>query len=151
MSYEDLFTRYGRACDDCDERIFIYLTRPGALKTTDEVERMDARTSNYIREFEHYITLLREYRQSLAARYAELETMLYTDTLKLERMPCMDGKKYYNISLTRTFEDGTTQQILYESRPGKERREAFKRFEELKRQFPGIKAEQDISRRQWER
>ena len=51
----------------------------------------------------------------------------------------------------KTYEDGSRVKELNEFYPGKERRKAISRFEELKKQFPGIESVVDIDKRQWEK
>lgn len=150
MSYKDHFTRYGHPSEEWEVRLYDYLRRPDVLKTSKDIAYYDGSAAETIRAAQALIDNLTEYRQALAARYAQLETMLYTDLLKLERVPHWDGKKYYYVTITRRFEDGTEQEQLRENFTGKERREAFKRFEELKKKYPGIKTEQDTARRAWE-
>ena len=91
------------------------------------------------------------YRQALAARYAQLETMAYTRLLRLERSPHWKGHIEYVVTITRTMEDGTQTRELREVYPGKERKKAFTRFEALQKQFPGIPTEKDIEKKYWEK
>ena len=123
------------------------------LKEAGEVARADATAARDIAALESLISDLKEYRQELAARYAQLETMAYTDRLELERRPdgWRGGNITYYLRIVRKYEDGTEAQQMHETFPGKQRRDALKRFEELKKQRPGIKAVKDIEKRSWER
>ena len=94
---------------------------------------------------------MQDYRQALAARYAELETMGYRLRLELERVPHWKGQIQYLVRIVRLYEDGGIVEELMESYVGKDRRKALSRFEELIKQRPGIEAVKDIERRQWER
>ena len=94
---------------------------------------------------------LKDYRQALAARYGELETMPYTRLLKLERCPHWKGNIEYTVTITKTFPDKTEIKELREVYPGKERRKAIARYEQLKKERPGIEAVMDIEKRQWEK
>jgi len=49
------------------------------------------------------------------------------------------------------YEDGTEIQELNEHYTGKQRREALARFEELRKQRPGIELVKDIEKRSWEK
>lgn len=151
MSYENLLYQYGSKQDSAETRVYIYVQAPHKLKTTGEVARRDADAAYNIARLESLIEDLKDYRRALAARYGELETMSYTSRLKLERCPHWQGRIEYVVTITRTFEDGTQTEELREVYPGKERRNAFKRFEELRKQRPGIEAEQDTEKRHWER
>lgn len=151
MSYKNRLECYGRHTDIGEVRPFIYFYDVDKLKTVEDVARADSRAASDIRQLEGIIADLREYRQALAGRYATLETMGYKSVLKLERVPHWQGNINYFITIERVFEDGTTTTELSERFPGKERHNAFKRFEALKRQRPGIETIKDVDKKQWER
>ena len=151
MSYHDLLMRYGTEADGVETRIYIYAQAPKKLTTTKEVVYRDGNAAQDIKRLEKLIADLKDYRQALAARYAQLETMSYTDRLEIERYPTSyAGIKFY-VRIVRSYEDGTTENILHETYTGKDRRAAINRFEELKKQRPGIEAVKDLERRSWER
>lgn len=151
MSYDHLFRRYGSPSAEADIRISGYLLRPEKL-TADKVRHYDESAARIIAECSAMIQALQEYRQDLAARYAQLATAPYRERLEIERDPHWrnQGVDYY-VRIVRTYEDGTTVKELNEHYSGKERRKALARFEELKKQRPGIETVQDIQRRSWER
>ncbi len=151
MSYDHLFRRYGSPSAEADIRISGYLLRPEKL-TADKVRHYDESAARIIAECSAMIQALQEYRQDLAARYAQLATAPYRERLEIERDPHWrnQGVDYY-VRIVRTYEDGTTVKELNEHYSGKERRKALVRFEELKKQRPGIETVQDIQRRSWER
>lgn len=148
MSYKN----YRFDSGGCAEvRTYIYLRQPKKLTTPQDIASYDNRAAQTIKELEAIIANLREYRQDLAARYGQLETMSYTRLLKLERRPHWQGNIEYHLTITRIMEDGSQTQELREVYPGKERRKAFTRAQELRKQFPGIPYEQDTEKRKWER
>lgn len=150
MSYETLFRRYGSPSKEAEVRITAYLIRPDTL-TADRIPYNDQTAARVIAQCQATIETLMEYRKALAERYAALATSAYKDRLEIERQPtCYDGIRYY-VRIIRTYEDGTTEDLLSETYPGKERRKALARFAELQKQRPGIEAVQDIARRSWER
>ena len=151
MNYHDLLTQYGSERESAEHRIYIYCQAPKTLKKCDEVARRDRSTEETINQLESYIEGLKDYRRALAARYAELETMTYADRLELERYPHWSGGIKYYVRIVRTYEDSTSENVLSETYRGKERRKALDRFEELKKQRPGIDAVKDIERKSWER
>ena len=151
MSYRDHLTRYGSPTDSAEIREYIHIVAPETLKTPHDVAWRDGMVAGSIASLEHILADLCEYRQALAARYAELETMAYSYTLKLERCPHWKGRIEYIVTLEKTMEDGTKCDELREVYPGKERKKAFERFAELKKQRPGIEAIQDTDKRQWEK
>ena len=151
MSYKDYLTRYGSPTDSAEIRPYIYITAPETMKATKDVVWRDGMISGNIAELERIIADLREYRQALAARYAELETMAYKYTLKLERCPHWKGHIEYIVTLEKTMEDGTQTDELREVFSGKDRKQAFEFFAQLKKERPGIEAFQDTDKKQWER
>lgn len=153
MSYKDLLQQYGSQQETAEHLIYIYAQNPARLKTAHEVEYRDKDAAAKIAELERYIADLKDYRQALAARYAQLDTMAYTLRLELERHPsAWAGRPItYDVRIVKTYEDGTKTTELLETYLGKQRREALARFEELKKQRPGIEVVKDIDRRSWER
>ena len=150
MSYHDLLNQYGHEQPQAETRVYIFAQAPRKLTTPDEVAYRDRITAQDIKRLEKLVDDLKDYRRALAARYAELETLPYTYLLKLERVPHWKGHIEYIITLTKTFSDGTKTHDLREVFPGKDRRAAFARAAELRRQRPGIPYEEDIARRSWE-
>ena len=151
MSYESLFTRYGSPSTEADICIRGYLTRPDKL-TADRIPWNDEQAARLISGCESLIASLKEYRQALAERYAMLQTAPYKLRLELKREAGWRGKGVdYYVNIYRTYEDGTEVMELNEHYTGKQRREALARFEELKKQRPGIEIMKDIEKRSWER
>ena len=151
MSYLDLFQRYGSPSREAEIRLTNYLLRPDTL-TADRIKNYDESAARIIAQCQALIGQLAEYRQALAERYAALMTAAYRDRLELTRDPGYRGKPVlYFVRIVRTYEDGTTERVLDEKYFGTERRKAFARFAELKRQRPGIEAIQDTDKRSWER
>ena len=150
MSCHDLLNQYGHEQPQAETRVYIFAQAPQKLTTPDEVAYRDRTAAQDIKRLEKLVDDLKDYRRALAHRYAELETLPYTYLLKLERVPHWKGHIEYVITLTKTLSDGTKTQDLREVFPGKDRRKAFARAAELRRQRPGIPYEEDIARRAWE-
>ena len=151
MSYHDLLYRFGSEQESAEVRPYIYIQHPRKLSTPEEIMYRDKDAAANIQRLESIIADLKDYRQALAARYGELETMPYTRLLKLERCPHWKGNIEYTVTITKTFPDKTEIKELREVYSGKDRRKAIYRYEELKKQFPGIPCEMDIEKRQWEK
>lgn len=151
MSYHDLLYRFGSEQESAEVRPYIYIQHPRKLSTPEEIMYRDKDAAANIRRLETIIENLKDYRQALAARYGELETMPYTRLLKLERCPHWKGNIEYTVTITRNYQDKTEIKDLREVYSGKDRRKAISRYEELKKQFPGIPCEMDIEKRQWEK
>ena len=151
MSYHDLLNQYGQEQKSAEQRIYIYAQAPKSLTTTEEVVYRESSVRQTIGQLEKIIADLKDYQIALAARYAELETMSYQYRLELTRCPHWKGHIEYVVQIVKTLEDGTEIKELREKYSGKDRRKAFERFEELRKQRPGIEAIKDIERRHWEK
>ena len=151
MIYRKYLTRYGSPSDTGEIRFSIYLTAPEKLATPKDIIWRDKHTAEEITRLENVLEALKDYRKALAARYGELETMPYTRLLKLERKPHWKGHIEYIVTITKTFPDKTQIDELREVYPGKERKKAFERTNELLKQYPGIPYEKDIEKQSWER
>ena len=151
MSLEKLFTRYGSPSTDANFSRHYYFTRADKIDTAQRIADADKHAAQDIKELEELIIDLKSYRQTLAARYAELETMPYKLRLELERQKRYDNKVRYYIRLIKAYEDGSEIKELDETYAGTERHEALKRFEELKKSRPGIEAIKSIEKSKWEK
>lgn len=151
MSYHKYLARYGSPAETGEIRFSIYLTDPAKLTTPKDIAWRDKHIAEDITRLESVLEALRDYRKDLSARYGELETMAYSRQLKLERKPHWRGNIEYTVKIMKAYEDGSLVKELNESYPGKDRRKAINRFEELKKQFPGIESVVDIDKRQWEK
>ena len=128
MSYETLFQRYGSPSTEAEINVRGYLVRPDKL-TQDRIRNYDNSAAGIIARCEETIAALKEYRQALAARYAELESAPYALRLELERKPSYNGSGVlYYVRIVREYQDGTEVQELAETYQGKQRREALSRF-----------------------
>lgn len=77
MSYHDLFNRYGSEQDSAEVRPYLHIQHPRKLTTPEEIAYRDKDAAESIKQLEIIIADLKDYRQALAARYGELETMPY--------------------------------------------------------------------------
>lgn len=150
-SYSALFERYGSPSEEAEIRFYGYLTRPDKLDTFKRIRDNDDRAACLIADCKRLVTQLTAYRQDLVKRYNELATMPSRDRLLLERVPHYSGKIVYCIRFFTDYEDGTTVCTASEAFEGRDRHKAIARFEELKKQRPGIEAIKDIEKRSWER
>jgi hypothetical protein len=128
------------------------MINPKRLNSLDRIAYQDEYAARTIAECQAMIDLCTQHRQALAARYGELETMTYSDRLTLNREPATSWHSVrYNLTITRKYSDGTEAEQLTEQFTGKERAAALKRFEQLRRERPGIEAIKQIEKSQWER
>ena len=148
MTMQELFK--GRT--DTDLTLRCYLIDPTKKTDTSQLLYWDSYAARDIAAAESLIETLKEYRKAIAERYTELTTMPYKIRLELVRQaPWYDKGVTYHLTIKKVFEDGTEAEELRENFSGKERHKALARFEELKKQRPGIEAVKDIEKRQWER
>ena len=146
MAYRDWFDSYQRG-----EVVLRGYLRPPEELTADSIPGMDQSAADLQRRAQALIDNLAEYRQALAARYAELSVMPYEWRLDLTREVRYTGKVWYHLRMYKLYEDGTKQQELQENYPGAERHKAIARYKELCKERPGIEAVKDIERKAWER
>ena len=151
MTYKEFFGDWYCRDGYANHTLYVNCYRPDKLSTVAEILQNNERASRTIAELESYITALREYQQELSKRAAQLETMGYKLLLTLKRYKRDQGGVEYYIPLTKTLDDGTQVKELSETYTGKERRQAIARFEELKKERPGIEAVKDIEKKSWER
>lgn len=151
MRYNEMFTRYGGPSTEAEVCIRDYLIRPDKLDTTQRIKDYDKSAADTIQRCRELIEDLGQYRQALAHRYAELETMSYKLRLEIERQKRYDNKVKYYIRLVKSYEDGSEITVLNEVYQGTERSQALKRFEELKKSRPGIDAVKNIEKGYWEK
>lgn len=150
-AYSPLFERYGSPSREAEIRLYGYLTRPDKLDTFGNIEDADREAARLIADCKRLVTQLLAYRQDLAARYNDLATMPSRERLALERVPNYSGKIAYYIRFFTDYEDGTTVNTSSERFEGRDRHKAIARFEEIRKQRPGIEAEKRIDKKQWER
>ena len=151
MSYNELFTRYGSPSNEAEVHIRDYLIRPEKLDTAQRIKDYDKSAADTIQQCKELIEDLGLYRQDLARRYAELETMNYKLRLELERQKRYDNKVHYYVRIIKAYEDGSEIREIDEAYAGAERHEALARFNQLKKERPGIEAVKNIEKGKWEK
>lgn len=149
--YRELLNRYGHPAATNDHTIYIHVQSPESLTRPRDVAHRDEMAAKDIQKLERYISQLKDYRQALAVRYAELETMPFHYRLKLRRYVCYNHRKEYYLTIDKILSDGSVVNEIREVYPGKEWHKALARFEEIKKQRPGIIAEKDIEKGRWEK
>lgn len=151
MSYEALFSRYGYPTGDGRVEIRGYLGRPEKQDKLESVIYQDQTAARLIRECLETVELLKEYRQALAVRYGQLETMPYTEGLSLTRQKAYRGPVTFTVRLERRYSDGTTVNVFTEVFSGKERKQAIEKFNSMKSERPGIATAVDLDKGAWEK
>lgn len=115
-----------------------------------ELERYDDYAKREIDRCLELIESIKEYRQDLAAYVQNLFTIQPTLELRLIREVHYKGNKYYNVGVFEVYPQGE-KAVISERFKGTERKKAFDLFEQLKKQYPGIKTIKDTEKRSWEK
>ena len=97
------------------------------------------------------IKQVEDHRKKMFEHIQKLSSSQYSLELSLIRHKDYYGKVFYYITLSKIFPEIGNQDIIQETYPGTERHKAIKRFEALKKKYPGAKAIKDIEKRNWER
>lgn len=154
MTLDQLFRRYGSPFPEANESIHIYFTRADKIESLEKVQSSDKRAAEKIAELLDMAEILKEYRKTLFDRARELYSASYTMQLSIKRdIDIWKNKKFYIVEIRKIFDTPNTNPgiLVSEKYEGKERFKALKRFEELKKQYPGIETEQDTDKKTWER
>lgn len=150
MNWKDLFQRFGQPSTEARIDIHGYLRLPDRLVAKD-IKFCDESAARVIQECEETAAALREYRQALAARYAQLSTMPYTYRLELKREKAWKGAVTYYLRLLRVYEDGHEEIEQRAEYPGTARHKAIKDYQAALKTRPGIDAVMNIEKGRWER
>lgn len=144
LQYSDLFAHR----TDEQIRLFFYFSKPSTM-TLERIKLNDKSAAQHIAECENAIELLKAYRLDMAQRYNDLAVMPYTLHLKLQRRK--RDNVTFTLTITRTYEDGTEVSELRETYTGLQRAEAIKRYNQIKKERPGILSELAIEKGRFER
>lgn len=120
-------------------------TDPKKLQTYDGYLKRD------IERLQATIKQIEEHRKKLYLHTQQLASSQYSLKLSLIRRKDYNGKVFYYITLAKVFPEIGEQKMIDETYPGTERHNAIKRFEDLKKQYPGAEHIKDIEKARWER
>ena len=154
MKYSSLKDLRWSGSGEAEIKRNIYLTSPERLNSLQKIFEKDKSVAKDIEEAEALIACLKEYRQALYDRAQEVVRANYYLRLSLEReVRYTQNRKYYHVYLRKIFcqEDIQPEEILHERFDGAKRHEAVKRFQAMKKQYPGIECQIDIKKRSWEK
>ena len=111
-----------------------------------QLQKYDNYLKSDIADLQAAIRQIEEHRKKLFLHSQKLASSQYTLKLTLNRRKNYNGKVFYYIALSKVFTGIGEQKIIDETYPGTERHNAFKRFEELKKQYPGAECIKDIEK-----
>lgn len=150
MSINELFVRR----EDAELRRTVYIKAPNKIGSIQHIEHYERAALDGIRDAKNTIKILQEYRQALFNRYQEIYATNYKLFLRLHRsVHYYNNQKKYTVSIVKRFDGNGVddEEILREIYDGKERHKAIKRFEALKKEYPNIEFEIDITKKSWEK
>ena len=131
-----------------------YIKRPDKLRTLSEVQDYDKKAVSEIEYLKNKIQLLKDYRTELYNRYQEINSTNYHLQLTIERQRrYADNKVYYYVTLERVPErkDVANRILRQDVFKGKERHDALKHFEILKRNHPHAEIVKKLEKSKWEK
>ena len=136
-----------------DYTVYIHLLPYQNEARESELARLDQHAVHDIERLEETITILKEYRKQLYEHTRQLQELDNHLQLSLKREKRYSGKVFYYLTIKRVYptNERMYQEILSERYEGPERFTALKRFDILKKQYPGIEAIKDIEKGRWER
>lgn len=133
-------------------KIYGYLSPFGNVTDINRLKSYDEYSARFIANTEAAIQRVKEYRKELFNHTQYLASAPYTLELKLLReRRFRNSNVYYYITLSKVYDGIGNHDIISESYNGTKRSTAVKRFEELKKQYPGAEAIKDIEKRSWEK
>ncbi len=151
---EKAFSRYGAPAREMNETFNIWHPRADTIESIKRIKDHDKWTTEQIEGLRQFADMLEEYRRTLYDRAQAFYTAGYSMRLTLtRRADIWSKKKFYEVALLKIYdlENAAPEKILEETYKGTERRQAFARFEQLKKQYPGIEVLQDTAKKSWEK
>ena len=151
---EKAFSRYGAPAREMEETLRFYHERADAIDSIKRIKENERRAVEEIEGLRQFADMLEEYRRTLYERAQAFYSAPYSMRLTLtRRVDTWTNKKYYDVELLKVYdlENAAPEKILEETYPGTERRQAFARFEELKKQHPNIETIIDTAKKHWEK
>lgn len=136
-----------------DITIYIHLYEYENEARENELKRYDAWAARDIKQLEETIQKLKDYRKQLYEHTQKLQELDSRLQLKIKRERRYNGKVYYYVTIKRIYpaNEKMYNDIINEHYEGTDRHAAIKRYEQLKKQYPGIEAVKDIEKGRWEK
>lgn len=151
---EKVFSRYGAPAKEMNINLQYCHPRANTIESLQRIKDHDKWATQEITGLRQLADMLEEYRRTLYERAQEFYSASYSMRLTLtRRVDIWSNKKYYDMELLKVYDlkNAAPEKVLEETYPGTERRQAFKRFEELKKQHPNIETIIDTNKKYWEK
>lgn len=136
-----------------DLTIYIHLHPYENEARISELKNMDQWVARDIQRLEETIIKLKEHRKALYEHTQRLQELDNHLQLKLKRERRYDNKVHYYVTVKRIYpaNERMYNDIINEHYDGSDRSKAIKRYEQLKKEYPGIEAIKDIEKGRWEK
>lgn len=151
---EKAFSRYGAPAREMNETLRFCHPRADTVDSIKRIKEHDKWAAEEIEGLRQFADMLEEYRRTLYERAQAFYSAPYSMRLTLtRRVDTWNNKKYYDVQLLKVYdlENATPEKVLDKTYPGTERRQAFARFEELKKQHPNIETIIDTAKKHWKK
>lgn len=135
-------------------QIYNYIVKPDALDSIERIKLFDENAARTIKEAQQMIEKLTRYRADLYKRFNDIYGAAYSMQLLIKRtFDYAANRRYYTVTVSRVYDraDIAAEAVVKETYTGQDRHKALKRFDELKKQYPGIEAVKDIAKSKWEK
>ena len=134
-------------------RLYIHMYPYENEARISELKQYDTWAARDIRSLEETIIKLKEYRKELFEHTQQIQELESRLQLKLKRERRYDNKVHYYVTVKRIYpaNERMYNDIINEHYEGADRHVAIKRFEQLKKEYPGIEAIKDIEKGRWEK
>lgn len=136
---------------DNEIKVTLYTVDPSQITDIDRLTRCDRRTQDSIKNAKELIEQAEAYRLKLYERCRELELMDSHTRITLERERRWKENVIYWLRKTTVYSDGTEYVEETTRYGGKQRHEAIKAFNDLKKQYPMFEYVLAIDKPKYER
>lgn len=133
-------------------RIFAYTSNVRDCCDMASLQRQDNYTAHMIERLEEALAAMKAHRAEIYEQAQRIAAAAVSVEIELTReRRFRDSHVFYHLRRYEVRQGIGKTKIHGESYPGKDRKEALKRFEEWKKEFPAAAVTVDIERRKWER
>lgn len=133
-------------------RIFAYTSNVKACSDMKSLQMYDRMAASAIERLEEALEAIKAHRQEIFEQAQKVAAAPVTLEIELTReRRFRDSHVFYHLRRYEVREGIGKTKIHGESYPGKDRKEAFKRFEAWKKEFPAAAVTVNIERHRWEK
>jgi hypothetical protein len=147
------FKRFTRYTPGQQQNIYCCFSDFRKSTSLERLAGYDRHAQNSINYAEELIKAIKQYRLDLYNHCQTIRTAAFHLELQIRRRRgCRGGCVTYHVELLKIYEGNLSAEYLIEERfNGKERHKALERYNELKKQYPGIPVREDTAKQAWEK